>query len=79
MNLNIITQLETLYRGEASSVTLPGSEGQFTVLPGHTVIVSRLRAGDVKALLPEGEKSFHVKGGLVEVQNDTITVLAHTL
>jgi len=35
-----------------------------------------LKAGEVKVRTADGDKAFTVKGGVVEVMNDTVLVLA---
>lgn len=62
---------------EATEVVVPGAAGIFTVLPGHTALLSALGAGVVIVQPPEGEKEFYaVHRGFVEVIDDRIMVLA---
>lgn len=64
-------------RLEAAQLVVPGAAGIFTVLPGHTSLLSTLTHGVVIATLPEGEKRFFaVHGGFAEVLDDSIQVLA---
>lgn len=64
---------------EATEVTVPGGEGVFTVLPGHTPVLSTLTAGVLVARQPDGTDLFYaVNGGFVEVLDDRVTVLAQT-
>jgi F-type H+-transporting ATPase subunit epsilon len=69
---------ERLLLSEAvDMVTLPGSEGEFGVLPGHAPVLSTLNPGivDVKGLSPALSR-LYVRGGFVEVNSDKVTVLA---
>ena len=50
MVLKIISAEKVLFEGEASSVTLPGEMGQFTVLPRHASLVSTLVKGKIGLL-----------------------------
>ena len=58
-------------------VVVPGSEGDFGVLPGHTPLISTLRPGviDVHDGGEVDERIF-VAGGFAEVTNERCTVLA---
>jgi F-type H+-transporting ATPase subunit epsilon len=75
MQIEIISPETKLYSGEADSVFLPGSKGQFQVLKGHAPIMSNLEAGVVRVKTAKGEETFEVKGGVVEVNQDKIIVL----
>jgi F-type H+-transporting ATPase subunit epsilon len=73
----LITPERMLLSEDASQVLVPGTEGEFTVLPGHAPVISALRPGVVDAALADARKvSVFVKGGLVEVDADRLTVLA---
>ena len=58
-------------------VTLPGSEGDFGVLPGHAPVLSTLKPGvvEVKGVSDALSRLF-VRGGFAEVNGDKVTVLA---
>jgi F-type H+-transporting ATPase subunit epsilon len=73
----LITPERMLLSEDAAQVLVPGTEGEFTVLPGHAPTISALRPGVVDAALADARKvSVFVKGGLVEVDRDRLTVLA---
>ncbi len=77
MTLEILTPDQTVYEGEVTSVTVPGTLGSFEVLNNHAAIISTLEDG--KVIIRAGgksEESFFIKGGVVEVLNNKITVLA---
>lgn len=75
MTLEIISAHDVLFKGEAESVMLPGEMGSFTVLNHHAPLISVLTSGDVKYRLPGGdEKRVSVKGGLVDVDNNIVSV-----
>lgn len=64
-----------VFDGEATSVTLPGVEGELTVLPDHTAFITPLRAGTVTVRTAEGTEVFVVEGGVLEVSGNRATVL----
>ena len=77
MTLEILTPDKTVYQGAVTSVTVPGSMGSFEVLKDHAPIISTLEDG--KVIIRDGSKPeevFLIKGGVVEVLNNKITVLA---
>ena len=76
MHLDIITPDRKVFSGEVTSVTVPGTEGQFQVLTRHAAIVSTLDKGPIKVKTASGETEFQSEGGVVEVLNDNIIVLA---
>jgi len=77
MHLDILTPDKALFSGEVTSVVLPGSKGQFEVLKNHAAIVSSLDKGTVKVKTVDGNtETFEVSGGVVEVLDNKITVLA---
>ena len=77
MNVEIITPDKELYKGEATLVSVPGVDGGMGFLDNHAPLITVLKAGDVKVTLTNGTvESFPVKGGVVEVMNNTVLVLA---
>lgn len=76
MRVEIITPDKELYKGEAKSVTVPGVDGSIGFLNNHAPLITVLKAGDVKVKTDAGVETFAVKGGVVEVMNNTVLVLA---
>lgn len=64
---------------KAREIVLPGEGGVFTVLPGHTSLLSTLLPGVVHVIDEKGEDQFYaVSGGFAEVRDDAVTILADT-
>ena len=62
---------------DVDMVTLPGSEGDFGVLPGHAPVLSTLKSGVVEVKgVREALSRIFVRGGFAEVNGDKVTVLA---
>ncbi len=76
MKLQIITPDTELFSGEVNTVVVPGSDGEIGILNGHAPLVSSLSEGKVKVKIDNGEKIFEVKGGVIEVLNNNIIILA---
>jgi len=77
MQLEIIKPDSNVFKGEATSVVLPGLDGSLGILNNHAPLITTLKAGTIKVKTNEGkELSFEVKGGTVEMLNNVLTVLA---
>jgi F-type H+-transporting ATPase subunit epsilon len=77
MQLEIIKPDSNVFKGEATSVVLPGLDGSLGILNNHAPLITTLKAGSIKVKTTEGkELTFEVKGGTVEMLNNVLTVLA---
>lgn len=76
MNLEIVTPDKTIFRGEADLVQLPGIDGFFEILNNHAPLISVLKHGVIKIKVQKKEDFFEVKGGVVEVLENNVLVLA---
>jgi len=76
MQLEIITADKTLFSGEIEAVTLPGANGKFQILKGHAALISSLEKGMIVVKDKAGKQEFEVNGGVVEVLNNKVIVLA---
>lgn len=77
MQLDIITPDTNLYSGEVTSVVLPGVDGELGILNNHAPLITTLKKGIVKIKTNSGsEENFETNGGVVEVLNNKIIVLA---
>jgi len=75
MHLVIAKVDEVYFDGEAESVTLPGAEGEMTVLPEHEPFITTLKAGSIKVRSQAGEQIFAVGGGILEINREGATVI----
>ncbi len=74
MTLKIISTEDVLFEGEVSAVTLPGAKGLFTVLNNHASLISTLVSGNIRYVQDGQEELLHVNGGLVNVDNNVVSV-----
>lgn len=80
MQLEIITPDNKVFEGEVSLVKVPGSKGSFEVLKNHAPIVSTLEPGKIKIIDLKGNEQFiDIGKGVIEVKNNSITILAESL
>ena len=77
MLVEIITPDAKLFEGEVNSIKRPGTNGGFEILNNHAPIISTLTAGEISIASDNGKKeSFEIQGGVIEMQNNKIIVLA---
>ena len=76
MRLNIVTTEETVFSGEADIVVAPGSEGMLGILPSHTSLLTAVKAGTITVRNGSDESPIEVAGGVLDVMDDVVTVLA---
>ena len=91
MQLEIVTREATLFKGEVTSVAVPGVDGEFQMLDNHAPIVSLLSKGNVKihgeikldkavsSRFSKDEKGvtlLPINSGTVEMNNNKVIVLA---
>jgi F-type H+-transporting ATPase subunit epsilon len=73
----LVTPTGIVFEGEAAEVSAIGPLGEFGILPEHINFITSLVPGVLEAKLPDGT-AMHwvVSGGLAEVKNSVLTVLA---
>lgn len=81
LHFELVSPEKLLRSGEVYMVVVPGTEGDFGVLPGHAPLVSTIRPGAIQ-VFPNGmndvpERIF-IDGGFAEVGPDGLTILAES-
>jgi F-type H+-transporting ATPase subunit epsilon len=76
LTLEIVTPERALVNTEVDEVELPGSEGYFGVLPGHTELLASLQVGELWYRIGQEKHYLAIAFGFVEVLPDRVTVLA---
>jgi F-type H+-transporting ATPase subunit epsilon len=77
LQFDLVSPEQLLLSEDVDMVTLPGSEGDFGVLPGHAPVLSTLKSGVVEVKGVEDALSrLFVRGGFAEVNGNKVTVLA---
>ncbi len=79
MYLEVITPDQKVYKGEVTSVTLPGAKGSFQILNDHASTVSTLEEGQLVIQTGKETQTYHVAGGVVEVLKNKVIVLAEEI
>jgi len=80
IHVDVVSAEASIFKGEAEFVALPGESGELGIYPRHTPLITRIRPGAVRIKVSgQAEEEFiFVAGGLLEVQPDSVTVLADT-
>jgi F-type H+-transporting ATPase subunit epsilon len=78
IHVDIVSAENEIYSGRAEMVFAPLVTGEVGVLPRHTPLLARMKAGEVRVRTATEELHFYVSGGLLEIQPHVVTVLADT-
>jgi F-type H+-transporting ATPase subunit epsilon len=76
LTLEIVTPERALVTEQVDEVQLPGSEGFFGVLPGHTPLLATLQVGEMWYRIGQERHHLAIAFGFVEVLPERVTVLA---
>ncbi len=81
MTLEIVSPEATLFKGEVTSVTLPGVDGSFQILNHHAPIVSILKDGEIKIAAPSFAftKESAAKFSKIDEQTYTLPITSGTI
>lgn len=77
LHLEIVTPQGQIFNNDVSSVVLPGSEGEFGVLPNHASLISLLKAGIIDI---EDKNKKHdvvaINWGYAKIDEGKVVILA---
>ncbi|AQW86402.1 ATP synthase, F1 complex, epsilon subunit [Campylobacter pinnipediorum subsp. caledonicus] len=77
LHLEIVTPQGQVFSGDVSSVVLPGSDGEFGVLPSHASLVSLLQAGIIDIQdLDNKHDIVAINWGYAKIDEEKVTILA---
>ena len=74
LKLRIVSPEKIVFVGDVESVTVPGTAGEFQVLPNHAPLISSLEPGRVLYDCADGRKELNITGGFSEVQNNNVSL-----
>lgn len=79
MHVDIVSAEEEIYSGTATMVFAPAEMGELGITPRHTPLLTKLKPGEVRVQMQNGEEQFFfVSGGMLEIQPHVVTVLSDT-
>ena len=76
IDLQIVTPDRLVIREQVDEVQVPGAEGYFGVLPGHTPLLASLAVGELWYRKGPERTYVSIAFGFAEVLPDTVTILA---
>lgn len=71
LDIMILNPQKVVFEGKAESVTLPGEQGIFEVLPFHKRMLSRLITG----IISVGNKNFYIHRGVAKIDQNKVMVI----
>jgi len=77
-HFDLVSPEKIAFSGEVDQVDVPGVEGDFGVLAGHAPLVASIRPGILVIKVGDRREKVIVLGGLAEVSEKGLTVLADT-
>src|SRR6202000_2906863 len=75
-HFDLVSPEKMAFSGEVDQVDVPGAEGDFGVLAGHAPVVASIRPGILTVITGGSKRKIIVLGGLAEVSDKGLTVLA---
>ena len=79
MFLEIYTPDQKVFEGQVDSATFPGAKGSFQVLNNHAPLISTLETGKVVYKVNNSIQELNIGGGVVEVLNNKVVLLAESI
>ena len=76
LDLTILTPQNNIFRGPVEALKVPAYKGYLGVLVNHAPIICLLKTGNITARTKDQTLSFSTNGGLMEVLNNKVTILA---
>ena len=71
----LVSPERVLMSEDVSQVIVNGTDGQFTVMPGHSPLISTLLPGFVEVTAKGKMQRIYVRGGFAEVDPTSLTIL----
>jgi len=79
IHCDIVSAESEIFSGDVSMVVVSGEEGELGIVPRHAPLLTRLKPGQVRVMLPDGgEEFYYISGGMLEVQPHVVSVLSDT-
>ncbi len=76
MHVTVISPEAATFDGPADSVIAPAFDGEVGILPRHAPFMTLLGEGALVVRTESGERWFKVRGGFLQVVDDTVRVVA---
>lgn len=73
---SLVSPERALFSGDVDKVDVPGTEGNFGVMPNHGPLMAAIRTGAITVYNDGTETQFFVEGGFADVTPEGLTILA---
>lgn len=75
LQLEVVTPAKVMVSAQVDTVVVPGTEGEFGVLPGHVHFLSGIVPGELRYSSGSEKAALFVTVGFAEVSNDRVSIL----
>ena len=79
LQFDLVSPERLVISERVDSVTVPGVEGDFGVLPNHSPVMAMIREGELVVENDGVQRSFALAGGFADVTPEGVTVLAEAI
>lgn len=76
INVKVILPSGIKIDQECDSITVPGIDGDFAVLEGHTAFITKIRSGIVTIDINKNSQEYAIHDGFVTVEDDLVTIVS---
>jgi len=76
INVELVTPEKLVFSQDVDMVVIPGTDGDFGVLPKHSPVISSIRPGVVELENGSKKQKIFISGGFAEVTEERCTILA---
>ena len=79
IQLDIVSAEGSIFHGEVRFLSVTGASGELGIYPNHSPLLTSLKPGQIHVILKDGgEDVFYMSGGMLEIQPNTVSILADT-
>lgn len=75
--VSIVTPYGEIFSGAVDSITMPGVDGEFGVLYGHSNLLSLLKAGVIEILQDNSRDLVAIDWGYAEITSSRVDIIAN--
>ena len=79
LQFDLVSPERLVISERVDSVTVPGVEGDFGVLPNHSPVIAMIREGELIVETDGAQRNFALAGGFADVTPEGVTVLAEAI
>lgn len=80
LTVSVVTPEGAAYEGQAHHVVVPAFDGEMAVYALHAPMVAVLGHGELRVTLTDGgQQNFYLSGGVLQVADNEVSILAETV